>query len=121
MGSVVFDGVLGSDHKVGIWQRMGRAVDAHRLFTHRLEQGRLTLWIGSVDLVCEHYICEQWARLEAKTLASSAVGKLRNRDAGEIAGQEVAGELHAMKIRIDGAGGRSCQRRLAHAGDIFDQ
>ncbi len=38
-----------------------------------------------------------------------------------VRGQHVAGELHALKGAIDGAGERLSERGLADAGNAFDQ
>ena len=70
----------------------GLAVDGDLALLHRLEQRRLRLRRGPVDLVGEHDVGEQRARLEAELLGRALV----DADADEVGGQQVGRELDAL-------------------------
>jgi hypothetical protein len=68
-------------------------------FLHRLQQGRLHLRRRAVDLVGEHQVAEDRARLELElTLASLRVVHLA---AGDVRGQQVGRELDAAELALD--------------------
>ena len=46
---------------------------------------------------------------------------LIDRDAEDVGGQHVAGELDALELQAERLGQRMRQRGLAHAGQVFDQ
>jgi hypothetical protein len=46
---------------------------------------------------------------------------LEHRNARQVAGHQVGGELHTRELQPEGARQRMGQGRLAHAGDVFDQ
>ncbi len=96
---------------------MAGSVDGDLALFHRLQQGRLRLRGGSVDLVGEHDVGEQRARLEAELLGAALI----HADPNEVCGQQVRCELHALPGAIDRR--RHClgQARLAHARDVLDQ
>jgi hypothetical protein len=60
-------------------------------FGHHLEQRRLHLGRGAVDLVGEHEVGEDWPELDVETLAGRPVDPGTN----EVGRHEVGGELDA--------------------------
>ena len=58
VGALVLDRVLGGDHHERAGQLVGRAVDRDLRLGHRLEQRRLRLRGGPVDLVGQHDVAE---------------------------------------------------------------
>ena len=58
VGALVLDRVLGGDHHERRVERVGRAVDRDLALLHRLEQRRLRLGRGPVDLVAEDDVGE---------------------------------------------------------------
>ena len=109
--------VLRRDDEEGRGQGAGFAFDRDLLFFHRLEQCALGLGAGSVDLVGEQHLRENRARVEHEALLAALV----DGDAGQVAGHQVGGELHAGKLQPEGAGQRVRQRGLADAGNVLDQ
>ena len=94
-----------------------RAVDGDLAFLHRFEQCRLGLRRRSVDLVGEHDVGEQRARLEPELLGRAFV----DADADEVGRQQVGGELHPLPRAVDRCRERLGEARLADAGDVLDQ
>ena len=81
------------------------------MLLHRLEQRALRLGRGAVDFVGEHQLRKDRAALKAE-LAGLAV---EDRHAEHVGGQQVAGELHALKRQAERLGdararGWSCPR-----------
>src|SRR5262249_45930105 len=84
---------------------------------HGLEQARLRLRRGAVDLVREHDVGEERPRLEDEL----ALGRLPDADPDHVGRQHVGGELDALEARADGAGERGGERGLAHPGHVLDE
>ncbi len=96
------------------------AADGDRVLLHRLEQGRLGLGRGAVDLVGQDDLREDRARLKLEDAA--AVGQLHD-DVGadDVGGHQVGRELDAVEVERHGVGQRPHQQRLAQAGHAFQQ
>ena len=91
-----------------------------RVLLHRLEHGRLGFGRGAVDLVGQHDLREDRARLKLEDAA--AVGQLHDHvGADDIGGHQVGGELDAVEVEIDRLGQGSHQQRLAQPGNAFEQ
>jgi hypothetical protein len=86
---------------------------------HRLEQRRLGLRRGAVDLVGEHDVREDRAALELEALHAVLFGD--HVGAHDVGGHQVGRELDARERRVDGLGERPHEHRLAEAGDTFEQ
>ena len=93
------------------------AVDGDLALLHGLEQGGLGLGAGAVDLVADHDVGEDRTRFEDEVAALA----VPYRDAGDVGGEEVGGELDAAELAVDRAGERFGQQGLADPGDVFDQ
>ena len=92
-------------------------VDRDLALLHRLEEGRLGLRGGAVDLVGEHDVGEDAAGAELELVG----GAVPHRHAGHVGRQEVGGELDAVPRAADRACDRLGERGLADAGDVLDE
>ena len=117
VGALHLDRVLRRQHEERRRQRVGLLADRDRLLLHRLEQRRLRLGRGAVDLVGEHDVREDRPVLEleaARRLARRAalddhVG------ADDVGGHQVGRELDARERQVQRLGQRAHQQRLAQA------
>ena len=101
----------------GLGKPVAGAVDGDLRLLHALEQGRLGLRAGSVDLVADDEVREHRAGLELELAGRLVV----DRDAGDVGGQQVGRELDAAHRAVDAAGERAGQHRLADAGHVLDE
>ena len=115
--SVMLNRILRRDHKKRLRQFVGVRVDRDLAFVHGFEQRGLRLGRGAVDFVGEQDVGENRAALEFEFLFCGGI----DRDAEHVGRQHVAGELHALKGAIDGAGERLSERGLADSGNAFDE
>jgi hypothetical protein len=107
----------GGDHHEGLLQRVRGAVDRDLAFFHALEQRRLRLGRGPVDLVAEHDVGEHRPRLELELAPLLVVGA----HAGDVAGQQVRRELDPPHGAVDRPRQGLGQHRLAHPGHVLDE
>jgi hypothetical protein len=91
VGSLEVDRVLGGQDEERIRRRMDRAADGDGALLHHLEQGRLGLGRGPVDLVGQHHVREHRAGAEGDLTGTGVV----DRGARDITGKQVGGELDA--------------------------
>ena len=98
-------------------ERVGRAVHGHLPLLHALQQRGLGLGRRPVDLVAEHDVGEDRPRLELELAELLVEGA----DPGDVAGQQVRGELDAPHRAVDGPGQRLGQHRLADPGHVLDE
>src|SRR6266700_2836693 len=117
VGALVLDRVLGRHHHERHAELVGGAVDGDLALLHGLQQRRLGLGRGPVDLVAEHDVGEDGARLELEVAALL----VEDADAGHVRGQQIGGELDAPDRAVDRAGKRLGQHGLADARDVLDQ
>ena len=83
----------------------------------RLEQRRLGLGRGPVDLVADHDVREDRPGLELELAPFLVVGV----DPGDVARQQVGRELNAPHRAVDGPGEGLGEHRLADAGHVLDE
>ena len=105
--------------KNGFGQIVGFAEHGDAAFLHGFEQGGLGFRRGAVDFVGQHDVGEQRAGLENELAA--AVDFLEDRVAGDVAGEQVGGELDALGAEVEGFGEALDQLGLAEAGQAFEQ
>ena len=117
IGAVVLGRVLRRDHHERRGSVVGRVVDRDLALGHRLEQRGLRARRRAVDLVGEHDVREDRPALELEHLAAAVV----DRDADDVARQQVAGELDAAKRAAERRREGARERRLADAGDVLDE
>ena len=111
------DGVLGRDDEERPGQQVADAVDRDLGLLHALQERRLGLGRGAVDLVADHDVGEDRAGPELEPL----VGLPVDADAGQVAGQQVGRELDPADRAVDGVRQRLGQGGLADAGHVLDQ
>jgi hypothetical protein len=109
--------VLGGDDEEGRGQGAGLAFDRDLLLLHRLQQRALRLGAGAVDLVGQQHLREDRAGVEDEGFLAALV----DRHAGQVAGHQVGGELHAREMQAEGAGQRMGEGGLADARNVLDQ
>jgi hypothetical protein len=98
-------------------QRVGGAVDRDLALFHGLEQRRLRLGRGPVDLIAEHDVGEHRTRLELEVAPLLVIGA----HTGDVAGQQVRRELDPPHGAVDRPGQRLGQHGLAHPGHVLDE
>jgi hypothetical protein len=117
VGALHLDRVLRRDDHEGGVELVRRVVDGHLPLLHALQQRRLGLGGGPVDLVADHHVGEDAAGAE---LEGPGV-LVEDRDARDVGGQQVRGELDAADAAVDAARQRLRQHRLADAGHVLDE
>jgi hypothetical protein len=110
VGALVLDRVLrrADDERVG--QRPGRPVDGHLPLLHRLEQEACVF--GGVRLISS--ASRRLVKTGPGPEDELAVGV--HQRAGDVAGHEVGGELHALGVERQRGGAGPHEQRLGHAG-----
>ena len=117
VGAVHLDRVLRGDHEERAAQPVGDAVHRDLVLGHALQQRGLGLGRGAVDLVRDHDVREHRPGAELELLGAPVV----DRHAGDVAGQQVRGELDPAHRAVDRDRQRLGQRRLADARHVLDQ
>ncbi len=111
------DRVLRGEHQERRRHVEGLAADGHVVLGHHLEQRRLHLGRGPVDLVGQHEVGEDRAELDVEALARRAV----DARAGDVGRQQVGGELQAGVAATDDGGQRLGGQGLGQAGNALEQ
>jgi hypothetical protein len=117
IGALHLDRVLRGDHHERGLQPVGGPVDGDLTLLHAFQQRGLGLRRGPVDLVADDEVREDRSRLELEVAAFLVIGV----DSGDIAGQQVGGELHPPHRAVDGFRQRLRQHRLPHARHVLDE
>ena len=119
IGALHLDRVLRGQHEERLRQRVLLLGDGDAVLLHRLEQRRLRLGRGAVDLVGQHEVAEDRSLLEAEApLAALLHDDVRAEDVGR---HQVGRELDAREVQVERLGQRAHQQRLAQAGHAFEQ
>ena len=106
------DRVLRGEHEERVGQRVGDAADGDLPLGHDLEQRRLHLGGGAVDLVGEHEVGEDRAELDVEGVLAGLV----DARADDVGGHEVGGELEAGEGAADRPREGLDRQRLGDAG-----
>ena len=117
VGALVLDRVLGRDDEERAGQLMRLPVHRHAPLLHALEQARLGLRRGPVDLVDEDDVGEDRPGMEVE----GAGALVEDVGADDVRRQQVNRALDAGVLGVHGAGQRPRQRRLADPGMVLDQ
>ena len=117
VGAGLLDRVLGGDHHERPADLVRHAVDGDPALLHHLEQRRLGLRRGAVDLVGEHDRGEDRAGVELE----GALLLVVDRHAGDVGRQQVGRELDPGVRALHGVGERAGQHRLAGAREVLEQ
>jgi hypothetical protein len=117
VGPLLLDGVLGGEHEERVGQRVRDLAERHLPLLHRLEERRLDLGGGAVDLVGEEEIGED----RAPPRHELAGPLLEDHRPHEVGGKQVGGELDARELQVEGLAQRLHGEGLGEAGDALDQ
>ena len=115
--ALLLDRILGRDDHEAVGQPVGLAVDGDRALLHRLEQGRLGLGRGAVDLVGEQQLAEDRAAGQGE-LAGLEVEQV---GAEDVARHQVRGELDAAEIEPEHPREALGEEGLGRARRPFEQ
>jgi hypothetical protein len=102
VGAFEFDWVLSGEDEEGIGEVVAGAEDGDAAFLHGFEEGALGFGAGAVDFVGEDEVGEDGAWLEDEGAAFG--GFAEDWVAGDVAGEEVWGELDAAGGEAEGFG-----------------
>ena len=116
-GAFVLDRVLRRHDEERVGELVGRAVDGDLPLLHRLEERRLRLRGRAVDLIGEDDLAHHRAGSELEVVPLL----VEDRDAGDVRGQQVGGELDAAEAAAERAGEGLREDRLACARDVLDE
>ena len=117
VGALGLDRVLRRHHEERRRHGVRVLSDRHLALLHHLEQRRLHLRRGAVDLVREQEVAEDGAELGVE------VGRAGAEDAraDEVGGDEVGRELDPLEAAAEHLRGRLDRQRLGETGDALDQ
>ena len=110
-------GVLCCQHHKGRGQRMGHAVHRDLHLLHSLQQRRLGLAGGAVDLVRQHQVGHDSAGL----IFQRTGVLIKHGKADDVGGHGVRRELYTPGRQTQGLGECLGQRGLAHTGHVLQQ
>ena len=117
VGAFLFDGILRGHDQEQVGKGKGLAPETHLVFGHGLEQCRLYLGGGPVDLVGQQQIVEYRPVLKPEGAVLGPV----DLGTGHVARQEVGRELDAVEIPHHGAGEFLDGPCLGEPGSPFHQ
>jgi hypothetical protein len=109
--------ILRRDDEEGRRQLSRLALGRDLVLFHRFEQRRLRLWRGAVHLIGEDDLREDRPGVELE----AARVPLVDRDADDVGRQHVARELNSLEVKPERLCEHVRKRRLADAGQVFDQ
>ena len=104
-------------HEKWIRQCTCLAIDRDLSFFHRFQQRTLRFGTGAIDFVGQHELGEDRPRMKLK----AAVSLFVDRHAKNVGGQQVTGELNALKLQSQYTCQGLREGGFPHARDIFDQ
>jgi hypothetical protein len=115
--TLLLDGILRRHHQEQRRQLVARLADADLTLPHRLEQGRLYLGRGSIDLVGKNEIVKQRSALKFE---GPFLGPIDVRS-GEIGRKHVGGKLYALEVALEAPCQRLDGASLGEPWGTFDQ
>ena len=115
--SLELDRVLRGDHHERTGQRIRLPVDRHLPLAHRFQKRALRARGGPVDLVGQHQVGEDRARVKRELPRTL----FQDRHTDDVGRQEIARELDAVERPADRRGQRPRQRGLSDARHVFNQ
>ena len=113
----MLDRVLGREHEERPLEPARQALARHLVLLHRLEQRRLRLRRGAVDLVGEEEVREDRPGAELEVGGALVV----DRRAGHVGGHQVGRELDPAEAQSGRLREGARHQRLGQAGEILDQ
>ena len=115
--ALLLDRVLRGHHQERRGQRERLAADGDLALGHDLEQRRLHLCRGAVDLVGEQEVHHNGTEFDVELLLALTVDP----GADDVGGHQVGGELDTREGTTHDLGERLDRQRLGHAGHTFQQ
>ncbi len=120
VGPLLLDRVLRRHDEERFLERVDLAADGDRVLLHRLEQRRLRLGGGAVDLVGEDDLREDRPALKFED--PFAVGAFHDDvRADDVGGHQVGGELDPVEIERECIGQRPHQKGLSQSGNALEE
>ena len=119
VGAFEFDGVLGGEDEEGVWEVVASAEDGDASFLHGFEESALGFGARSVDFVGEDEVGEDGAGLEDEGAAFG--GFAEDWVAGDVAWEEIGGELDATGGEAEGLGETFDEFGFAEAGEALEE
>ena len=113
----MLDRVLRRQHHERFVENRGAIAESHLPLLHDLEERRLHLGRGPVDLVGEEHLGEDRALASDEPLLVLVV----DQRADEIGRQKVGSELNTLKVEVDHLRQRLDGQRLRQARDALEQ
>ena len=113
----MLDRVLGREHEERPLEPARQPLARHLVLLHRLEQRRLRLRRGAVDLVGEEEVREDRPGPELEVGGALVV----DRRAGHVGGHQVGRELDPAEAEPGRLRERARDQRLGEAGEVLDQ
>ncbi len=110
-GAGLLHGILGGDGQKRRRQPERVAADRDPPLLHGLQQGRLHLGRGPVDLVGQQQVGEDRAAVDVER----AAGLVENLGADDVGRQQIDGELDSAELQIDRLGQGADQQRFGQA------
>ena len=120
VGAFLLDGVLGRHHAIGLFEVDRAPADGDLLLLHGLEQGRLGLGRGPVDLVGENQVGDQRPFLEGEFVAA-AFGLGEHHGALDVRRHHVRCELDAGEGEVDRLAQAPHEQGLAEPRHALEQ
>ena len=118
---LLLNGVLRRQNEEGTVQLVGRARYRDSPLLHRLQERRLALGAGAIDLVGKHELTEDRSRSEPKRPLSAARTLDDDGRARDVRRHEVGRELDAGIGKVECPGKGPHQQRLAQTGHALQQ
>ena len=121
IGAFELDRVLRREHVERLFELIGPALDRDPVLLHRLEQRRLRLRRGAVDLVGEDDVREDRPRGEDHLAAAGGRVLLDDVRAGDVGRHQVGRELDAVELQLQDPREGMNQERLRQPRHADDQ
>ena len=121
IGALLLQRVLGGQHVERRRHVMALSGDGDVVLLHGLQQRRLRLGAGAVDLVGHQELGEDRALDEAEAAAAAGPAVLQHLRADDVGGHQVGRELDALGVEAQYLAQRLHQQRLGEAGDADQQ
>ena len=117
VGAFLIDRIFRREHEERDGQLVRFAAERDLPFLHRFEQRALHFRGRPVDLIREDDVCKNGTLRDVILTVAGVVDER----AGDVRGQQVGCELHAVKRRVNGRSERAHRERLREAGYAFEQ
>ena len=121
VGPLLLDGVLRRQHEERVVEHVPHLPHRDLPLLHRLQQGRLRLGRGAIDLVGQHDVMEQRPGQEAELAVARRAVLLQDVGPGDVGRHQVGRELDAAEAHRQALGQRADHQRLGQAGNPFQQ